>query len=205
MLGKRLNKIVGLFAIAALLPVLGFGQRDTSNTVVTPQVGLFPKHAPDELYRVAVSGFYRFYGTQTRNFTPYLLSTAGGQTTPTNQLFIGDDTQLPTLQLNVSGRPTLKTSWAFDIYTYQYLNGVLGSAYGKQVVDSLRPSIQNPIEGTRLGGSMILNLGINFTATHSTSFGTFTLRTGGIQWHVLSDLTIGSFRGYNRFTGAGCI
>ncbi|MBK7442897.1 MAG: hypothetical protein IPI65_15600 [Bacteroidetes bacterium] len=68
---------------------------------------------------------------------------------------------MPTLQLNVSGRPTLKTSWAFDIYTYQYLNGVLGSAYGKQVVDSLRPSIQNPIEGTRLGGSMILNLGIN--------------------------------------------
>lgn len=200
MLGKRLNKIIGLFACCALAPALGFGQADSSYHVVTPQVGLFPKYAPDELYRVAVSGFYRFYGTQTRNFTPYLLSTAGGQTTPTNQLFIGDDTQLPTLQLNVSGRPTLKTSWSFDIYTYQYLNGALGSAYGQQVVDSLRPSIQNPIEGTRLGGSMILNLGINFTATHETGFGSFTLHSGGIQWHVLSDLTMGSFRGYNRFT-----
>jgi hypothetical protein len=200
MLGERLNKILGLLALGALMPFLGFGQSDTSSAVVTPQVGLFPKEAPDELYRVAASGFYRFYGTQSRNFIPYLLTGNGLQTAPVNQLFIGDDSQLPTLQLNISGRPTLKTSWAFDIYTFQYLDGALGSAYGGQTVDSLRPSIQNPIEGPRLGGSMILNLGINFTATHETSFGSFTLRTGGIQWHVLSDLTMGSFRGYNRFT-----
>lgn len=200
MLGKRLNKIVSLLALSALVPMFSFGQIDTNKTVATPEVGLFPKKSPDELYRVAVSGFYRFYGTQSRNFVPYMLTGNGLQTAPAKQLFIGDDSQLPTLQLNISGRPTLKTAWAFDIYTYQYLNGGLGSAYGIQTADSLRPSIQNPLEGTRLGGSMILNLGINFTATHETSFGAFTVRTGGIQWHVLSDLTMGSFRGYNRFT-----
>jgi hypothetical protein len=163
-------------------------------------VGLFPQNEESELYRVSASGFYRFYGTQTRNFLPYILSNSGGQTVPDNQLFIGDDSQLPTLQLNVSGRPTLKTSWAFDIYTYQYLHGNLDEAYGKQVVDTLRPTFQDPISGTRLGTSLILNLGINFTGTHETQYGTFTVTTGGMQWHEISDLTLGSFRGYNRFT-----
>lgn len=200
MFSKRLNKIIATIFLLGAIPGAVVAQEDTVKPAHTSELGLFPKQSPDELYRVAVSGFYRFYGTQTRNFIPYPLTGSGLQTTPINQIFIGDDTQLPTLQLNISGRPSLKTSWAFDIYTYQYLNGVLGSSYGGQVADSLRPSIQNPLEGTRLGGSMILNLGINFTATHETSFGSFTLRTGGIQWHVLSDLTMGSFRGYNRFT-----
>lgn len=206
---KNYHKLIGdwVFAILVILlflivftPIRLFAQSDTSKISTLKPVGIFPKEMPSALYRVSVSGFYRFYGTQTRNFVPYLLSTSGGQTTPVNQLFIGDDSQLPTFQLNVSGRPTLKTSWAFDIYTYQYLNGNLDATYGTQVVDSLRPSVQDPLLGTRLGSSLILNLGINFTGSHETSFGSFTIRTGGIQWHYISDLTMGSFRGYNRFT-----
>ncbi|MFN0276065.1 MAG: hypothetical protein ACKVPJ_09990 [Chitinophagales bacterium] len=191
--------IVSFIIITCCIPVKITAQVN-SDSSQTSKVGLFPKKEESELYRISVAGFYRFYGTQTRNSLPYLLSTTGGQTVPQNQLFIGDDTQLPTLQLNVSGRPTLKTSWAFDIYTYQYLNGNLDEAYGRQVADSLRPSTQDPLSGTRLASSLILNLGINFTGTHETQFGTFTVRTGGIQWHYISELTMGSFRGYNRFT-----
>lgn len=199
-IASRILPGIFYFILMMQIPADLFSQSDTTEKIKSPAVGVFPKEIPATLYRVSVSGFYRFYGTQTRNFLPYLLSTSGGQTVPENQLFIGDDTQLPTLQLNVSGRPTLKTSWSFDIYTYQYLNGNLDAAYGKQVIDTLRPSIQDPISGTRLGSSLILNLGINFTGTHETPFGSFTVRTGGIQWHFISDLTMGSFRGYNRFT-----
>ncbi len=199
-LGSRSSFSFLIACFFIYFPICLYGQSDSVNTSTSKSIGVFPKEVPAALYRVSVSGFYRFYGTQTRNFIPYLLNTASGQTTPVNQLFIGDDSQLPTFQLNVSGRPTLKTSWAFDIYTYQYLNGNLGATYGKQVVDSLRPSVQDPLSGTRLGSSLILNLGINFKATHETPFGSFTIRTGGIQWHYISDLTLGSFRGYNRFT-----
>ncbi len=197
------SKIASVFIFVWLLiqsQMLLYGQSDTTKLDGSKTIGVFPKEIQSELYRISVSGFYRFYGTQTRNFVPYLLSTDGGVTTPVNQLFIGDDSQLPTFQLNVSGRPTLKTSWAFDIYSYQYLNGNLDATYGDQVVDSLRPGVQDPLSGTRLGSSLILNLGINFTGTHETPFGSFTIRTGGIQWHYISDLTLGSFRGYNRFT-----
>ncbi|MFN3939267.1 MAG: hypothetical protein ACK4IY_01690 [Chitinophagales bacterium] len=190
--------ITGIVFIALNMTVEA--QQYSSDSVITPEVGVFPKEDLSVLHRVSVSGFYRFFATQTRQFIPYILNAAANQTTSENQLFIGDDSQLPTLQLNVSGRPTLKTSWAFDIYTYQYLNGDLDETYGNQVADSLRPGIQNPIAGTRLGPSMILNLGINFTGTHETDFGVFTIRAGGIQWIVLSDLTMGSFKGYNRFT-----
>lgn len=174
-------------------------QQDSITYVKTPEVGSFPKEEPPKLYRIAVSGFYRFFATQTRNFLPYNINPGANEAIQTNQLFIGDDSQLPTLQLNIHGRPTLKTSWSFDVYTYQYLNGNLNSTYGQQVPDSLRPSIENPIAGTRIGSSMILNLGLNFTGTHETSFGKFTVRAGGIQWLVLSDLTMASFRGYNRY------
>ena len=77
-------------------------------------------------------------------------------------LFIGDDSQLPNLQLTISGKPAPHTSFSFDVFAFRFLNGAIGTTYGAQVPDSLS-LFQDPLSGTRLGGQMNLNLGLNFT------------------------------------------
>ncbi|MGB0431546.1 MAG: hypothetical protein ACPGLV_13815 [Bacteroidia bacterium] len=47
---------------------------------------------------------------------------------------------------------------------------------------------------------MGLLLGMNLYGSHSTEYGTFNVGFGGLQWVSISDLTLASFRGYNRFT-----
>jgi hypothetical protein len=185
---------LGIFLAA--MPEVQSQNADTSSF----ELGLYPKNEPDVLRKITVSGFYRFFATYTQQYEPYILNPVINDTVLPNSLFIGDDSQLPNFQLNIAGRPNDKTSWSFDVYAFQFLNGNINETYGEQITDSLRPSIQDPISGTRLGASMLLNLGINFTGSHETRYGTFTVRAGGIQWANLSDLTLASFRGYNRFT-----
>ena len=61
-----------------------------------------------------------------------------------------------------------------------------------------RPSIYDPINGERLAGSLIVHLGINFYGSFDTKIGSYLIRAGGIHWTSMSDLTLGSFKGYNR-------
>jgi hypothetical protein len=42
-------------------------------------------------------------------------------------------------------------------------------------------------------------LGMNLYGNFKTKYGQWGVRVGGIQWLSISDLTFGSFRGYNRF------
>ncbi|NNC83568.1 MAG: hypothetical protein HKN79_08320 [Flavobacteriales bacterium] len=163
-------------------------------------LGLFPKQAPPALRQVDVSGFYRFFGTYTQMDTDYPLEETGAFTTAERSLFIADDTQLPNLWMNIAGRPNAKTSFSMDLFMFQFMDGNLGETYGSQVVDSLRPNVYSPITGTRLGGSLGLNLGINLYGSYATDIGSFSARMGGTHWYRLSDLTFSSFRGYNRFT-----
>ena len=88
--------------------------------------GLFPKKRTPRLYKFNVSGFYRFFSTYTQNDLPYLLTEDGNYVVPKKNLFIGDDAQLPNLMLNVSGRPSEQFSWGFDLYAFQFLNGLIG-------------------------------------------------------------------------------
>ncbi|HAE12910.1 MAG TPA: hypothetical protein DCG24_01695 [Bacteroidetes bacterium] len=163
-------------------------------------LGIRPAEEPSPLRKISVSGFYRFFATYTTHDLPYVLNPVINDTVLPASLFIGDDSQLPNLQLTISGKPAPHTSFSFDVFAFQFLNGAIGTTYGAQVPDSLRPSFQDPLSGTRLGGQMNLNLGLNFTGIQETRSGTFTLRAGGIHWVRLSDLTMASFRGYNRFT-----
>jgi len=164
------------------------------------KVGAFPKNAPDGLYQFSVSGDYRFFGTYLNMSDPYLLNEASGEIQRPRTLFIGDDSQLPNMTMNFSGRPAKNAFWNFDLYAFQFLEGSVNPSYGGQIPDNLRPSIFNPIIATsKPGQSMGLLLGISTNGAISTEYGNFGVTLGGTQWLSISDLTLAGFRGYNRF------
>lgn len=178
-------------------------QAQFADTTHTPElfspVGIFSRQAPDPLRQITVTGFYRFFGTYTQHYADYVLNPVIQDTVLPRSIFIGDDSQLPNLLLNVAGRPGAKASWSFDLYMFQFLQGNIHEAYSKQVPDSLRPPVYAPLTTGRLGSNMLVQLGINLTGSYASPYGTFKLRTGGIHWHTLSEFTMASFRGYNRF------
>jgi hypothetical protein len=162
-------------------------------------IGLFPKEEPSKLRSISISGDYRFVATYLQMDDPYLLDGNSGAVTQERTMFVGDDSQLPNLWMHIGGRPTAKTSFGMDVYMFQFLDNDLGETYGQQVVDSLTPPVYAPRSGTRLGGNLGLQLGMNLTGSYDTDIGSFTARMGGTHWYYLSDLTFASFRGYNRF------
>lgn len=162
--------------------------------------GLFPKKSLPRLYKVNISGYYRFFATYAQYQQAYPLTADGNFTLPRQDLFIGDDSQLPNLMLNISGRPSERFSWGFDLYAFQFMNGIINPAYSGQVKTEDRPTIYDPISGTRLAPTMGLLLGLNMMGSYKSDFGVFNFRLGGIHWYSISDLTFASFKGYNRFS-----
>ncbi len=193
------SKIAKISLFLVMLSFAGQAQLADSSAIFDSRKGSFPKEKDGELYQIKATGFYRFFATHLLMDQPYLLDQNSGSVTKKNTLFIGDDSQLPNLLVNVSGRPSKKVSWGFDIYMFQFLNGQINSAYNPPVPTSDRPPVWNPLMGDRLGMNMGLNLGLNLYGSYYTDKGTFNIRMGGIHWFSISDLTLGSFRGYNRF------
>ncbi len=191
---------VGLASLLAFTPEGLRGQAADSNAVLDWYPGNYPKSNTSDLYQFKVSGFYRFFATHQLMNDPYLLDENSGATAKRNTLFIGDDTQLPNLLVNMSGRPSKKVSWGFDLFAFQFLDGQINPTYNGQVAPGDLPPVWNPLSGQRLGQNMGLNLGLNLYGSYMTKYGTFNLRMGGIHWYSISDLTLASFRGYNRFT-----
>lgn len=161
--------------------------------------GIFPKVEPKGTKSIQVNGFYRFYSTYTVQELPYPLTSAIGDVVKSKSLFIGDDAQLPNLLVNVSGNLKDGSSWGLDIRMFQFLNGQIGTSYSAQVPDSLRPSIQNPLSSNTLGKNLGTMLGMTLYGNFKTKWGSWSTRLGGIQWVAISDLTMSSFKGYNRF------
>jgi len=201
---KHMKKIIGFLAFLAFFGHSSFAQTiENSLTKEGSDIGLFPKSESPKLYTFKVSGEYRFLGTYTHYDKLGVEATADDgnyPSLPTNNLFIGDDSQMPSLTLRVSGRPSKKTSWGFDLYTFQFMHGDVRPQYGMKVAEINRPSIYDPINGTRLAGSLIVHLGINLYGSIDTDFGSFGLQAGGIHWTSMSDLTLASYKGYNRFS-----
>ncbi|MBO6517446.1 MAG: hypothetical protein JJ975_12945 [Bacteroidia bacterium] len=175
--------------------------KSVTDSAFRVSIGVFPKKPDDALYTFKVGGTYRFFGTYTHHRSPLLLSEGGsGDTALPRSLFIGDDAQLPNLTLNFSGRPSAKTSWGFDLYAFQFLDGLFGSTYGQgQVSNSAKPTVYSPLSGTRLAGNLGLLLGINLYGNFETDLGVIGIKTGGIHWVSISDMTLAAFTGYNRF------
>ena len=94
-----------------------------------------------------------------------------------NSLFIGDDSNLPELNLTISVKPFKNTSISTDLYLWNPMTG----------------SDQDYVKG--------LLLGLNLYGSHSTKYGTFWSQN---RWYSLacklSPLTFASNTGYNRYS-----
>lgn len=197
-----LNKSIyrGILLWIMLAPLYAGAQYYSDSTDFDWRRGSFPKEKEDEIYQIKVDGFYRFFATHLMMDNPYILDPNSGAVLDNRTLFIGDDSQLPNFLININGRPNKKVSWGLDLFMFQFLNGNINPTYTGQVPDNTRPTVWDPLAGTRLAQNMGLNLGMNLYGSYLTEHGTFNVRLGGIHWFSMSDLTLSAFQGYNRFT-----
>ena len=133
--------------------------------------GLYPKKMEAVMNTITVSGYYRFLGCYTQMKDQYPEFGA-----VKNRVFLGDDSNIPQLMLTIGGRPSKTTSFSTDFYLW------------------------TPMSGSETDYVKGLNLGVNLTGTHSTKYGTFSVKTGGIHWYTISPFTFASNTGYNRFS-----
>lgn len=173
-MSNHIKNIMLLFAALFGMQQVGFAQeiRLKDSTNLTNQSGLFPKILTEAMDKITVSGYYRFIG----NYTDMKIQYPEFSAAPAKKVFIGDDSQIPQLMLQISGRPSARTTFATDLYLWTPLTG----------------SETDYVKG--------LNLGVNLIGSHSTKYGSFNVRTGGINWYSLSPLTFGTNTGYNRFS-----
>ena len=124
-----------------------------------------------------ISGTYRFYA-QHRYFTNPYVSTVVDNV-PVHlvkrSILIGDASQLPELILNISGKPSAKTSFGTDLVVWNENNGNFN--YYRN-----------------------LQLGINLYGNFSTEHANVGIKAGGIHWHHMTPFTMQSFSGYNRYS-----
>jgi hypothetical protein len=180
----RIKIIVGLLTLFALntFPQSNITLIDTNKTVTdlnNSLFGSFPKKLEESVKNLNVSGYYRFIGNYLHMDKAYANSpsdTISFARTP-NKLFIGDDSQMPELMLNISGKPSANTSFGTDLFIWNRMAGFDTSNY---------------IKG--------LNLGVNLYGSFSTKFGNFNIMTGGIHWYSLSPFTFYTNVGYNRYS-----
>lgn len=124
-----------------------------------------------------ISGNYRFFA-QHRIFTdPYAIEVSNGDPIYLGgrSVLVGDASQLPELTLNISGKPTSKTSFGTDLVVWNQNDG--GFNYYRN-----------------------LQLGINLYGNFSTEHANVAVRAGGIHWHSMTPFTMKSFSGYNRYS-----
>lgn len=158
-----------------LIPAAGaFAAPDpeTPDSVVYASFGNFPKQAQQTFNQLSVSGYYRFV-TNYRHLNesyPHL------EETP-NTIFVGDDSQIPQLSMNIAGSLGKHTSFGTDLYMWTPMTG------------------QGQVENVKG-----LNLGISLYGSYSTDAGDFTVRTGGINWYSLTPFTFQTNKGYDRYS-----
>ena len=126
----------------------------------------------DILENFQISGYYRFIANYR-----HLDETYAHLEKNKNNIFIGDDSQIPQLMLNISGNTSSRTSFGTDLFIWTPMTG----AGEKENVKGL-------------------NLGISLYGNFSTSIGNFNVRTGGINWYSLSPFTFQTAKGNNRYS-----
>ncbi len=134
--------------------------------------GNYLKMPMEVLEGLEVSGFYRLETDfrKLKQAYPHL------ENNKTN-LFVGDDSQLPQLMLNINGRASNNTQFGTDLFMWTPLTGA-GQAEN--------------VKG--------LNLGVNLYGNFSNSLGNFVVKTGGINWYSLSPFTFQTAKGNNRYS-----
>ena len=119
-----------------------------------------------------ISGYYRFIANYRQMQTVYSHLESNK-----NNLFVGDDSQIPQLMLNLKGYAGSNTFFGTDLFMWTPLTGA--------------GQVEN-VKG--------LNLGISLYGSFTTSLGNFTVRTGGINWYAMSPFTFQTNKGYNRYS-----
>lgn len=124
-----------------------------------------------------ITGFYRFYAQHRMLPNPYIIDQEAGQTFSLQgrSILVGDDTQLPELTLNLSGRVSPRTSFGTDLVVWNQNNGNFD--YYRNLL-----------------------LGVNLYGNFQTDHGNVSIRMGGIHWHNMTAFTMRSFFGFNRFS-----
>jgi hypothetical protein len=166
------KKLYSLVIFAVLLLPNAFGQVNQDSSMFKPNAGgLQPKNYEKGLSNITISGYYRFLAVYSAMDMQYPENNS-----VKNRLFLGDDSNLPQLSTTITVSPSKNTSFSTDLY------------------------IWTPLTGSETDYVKGLLLGINLSGSHSTKYGTFAVRTGGINWHKLSPFTFAANTGYNRYS-----
>jgi hypothetical protein len=162
---------VHLFACALLFAQSSEQAADSSKQNKPDEV----KKAPLESFNI--NGFYRFYAQHRMLPNPYMVDNVAGVPyyVQGRSILVGDDTQLPELTLNISGRVNSQASFGTDLVVWNQNNGQFD--YYRNLL-----------------------LGINLYGNFTTEFGNVSIRMGGIHWHNMTAFTMRSFNGFNRFS-----
>lgn len=163
-----------------LLPATAAVAQTDTDTLTNWTFGNFPKQAQQTFENLSVSGYYRFV-TNYRHFATDPISKSviaypHLQKTP-NNIFVGDDSQIPQLSLNIAGSLSKHTSFGTDLFIWTPMTG------------------QGELENVKG-----LNLGVSLYGSYTTDVGDFTVRTGGINWYSLSPFTFQTNKGYDRYS-----
>lgn len=176
------NYIVRILSLLCLLTVraaVANPDLPENDTITRWSLGNFPKQAQQTFEQLSVSGYYRFV-TNYRHFAKdqngNVLAYPHLQNTP-NNIFVGDDSQIPQLSMNISGSLGKRTSFGTDLFMWTPMTG------------------QGEIENVKG-----LNLGISLYGSYSSDIGDFNVRTGGINWYALTPFTFQTNKGYDRYS-----
>jgi len=165
-------KVLLIWSVFHLVAGTAFGQSGPDSTMFKPNNGgSEPKKYLRGLSNISVSGYYRFLACYSSMAEQY-----PEMGSVNNRLFLGDDSNLPQLSLTIGVKPSKNTSISTDLYLW------------------------TPLSGSQTDYVKGLLLGMNLYGSHSTEYGTFGVRTGGIHWTRLSPLTFASNTGYNRYS-----
>lgn len=175
---KNLYRYISLFGLIlcssssawAQLPI----RQEKRDTVPAEedQVGNFPKKALEVLKQINISGYYRFV-TNYRHLSeayPHLASVR-------NNIFVGDDSQIPQLSLNINGSVLKNTSFGTDLFMWTPMTGQGAS---------------ENVKG--------LNLGVSLYGKYFSPVGDFNIMAGGINWYALTPFTFQTNKGYDRYS-----
>ena len=163
--------LIKTYLLLPLIACIGSGfSQDTNSLANTP--GIYPKSPAAAFQRFQVSGYYRFI-TNVRHLQE---GYTDQMKTPFN-IFVGDDSQIPQLLLNLGGSVAPNTRFYTDFYLWSPMMG---------------GGMAENVKG--------LNLGVSLTGTHDFEHGTLQVQTGGINWYALTPFTFHSNPGFNRFS-----
>lgn len=174
-------RTIRLLPIASLLLLRSFASASSGDvdstlrsyhSLQSESYGNFPKQRQPALRYLNVSGYYRFV-TNYRQLAiayPHLVNTP-------NNIFVGDDSQIPQLSLNINGSLGKHTSFGTDLYMWTPMTG------------------QGEIENVKG-----LNLGVSLYGAYSSEVGDFKVRTGGINWYAMTPFTFQTNKGYDRYS-----